>query len=66
MREKCPDCGKVTRWYHHFSGVSRLVCEERCQGWKVLRKWDRNPAATRVKGDLSWPIKMGAGAGEAS
>ena len=33
--EICPDCGSGVKWYHNFD-ATRMVCRNRCQGYKVI------------------------------
>lgn len=33
--EICPDCGSGVYWYHNNEGT-RMVCRNRCQGYKVI------------------------------
>jgi hypothetical protein len=33
--ETCPDCGGKVRSYHG-PGITRRVCADKCNGWKVL------------------------------
>lgn len=37
---KCPNCGGPVMRYH-TSGITRVVCRGKCQGWKVLQEIDR-------------------------
>jgi hypothetical protein len=46
--EKCPDCGGDVKYYHNsdeYKGikgaVTRVVCKNKCKGWKVLQEIDR-------------------------
>jgi len=43
--ENCPDCGAGVKFYHssvtHGDGTTRVVCEKKCQGLKVLREFER-------------------------
>lgn len=54
MSEKCPNCGGEVRYYHSSSkygdGVTRIVCVEKCNGWKVIDKWER----THKKEVVQW------------
>ena len=34
--EVCPDCGGKVTFYHEKGGITRIVCKDKCQGWKVL------------------------------
>lgn len=36
----CPDCGGKVQYYHG-DGITRVVCKEKCQGWKILQEIDR-------------------------
>ena len=41
---KCPDCDGEVKYYHCTDG-SRVVCREKCKGWKVIfsmKKWDND------------------------
>jgi hypothetical protein len=42
----CPECGGELMYYHssHRFGdsITRIVCRQKCQGWKVLSEIDRN------------------------
>jgi hypothetical protein len=33
--DKCPDCGKGVKYYHG-NGGSRIVCIEKCKGYKII------------------------------
>lgn len=33
--EKCPDCGADVKYYHG-NGGSRIVCRDKCKGYKVI------------------------------
>jgi len=39
------DCGAGVKFYHssvtHGDGTTRVVCEKKCQGLKVLREFER-------------------------
>ena len=39
MKEKCPDCGGKVQYYHDTERT-RMVCADKCQGYKVLETWD--------------------------
>ena len=41
----CPNCGGPVMYYHssHSShkygeGITRIVCKEKCQGWKIIKE----------------------------
>jgi len=38
--KKCPNCGAEVRYYHGTE-TTRVVCKEKCQGWKVIKEIDR-------------------------
>ena len=48
--EICPDCGSKVTWYHCREGT-RVVCGDKCQGYKVIASRDRR-AECFTKGDL--------------
>ena len=48
--ELCPDCGSKVIWYHCREGT-RVVCGDKCQGYKVIASRDRR-AECFTKGDL--------------
>jgi ssDNA-binding Zn-finger/Zn-ribbon topoisomerase 1 len=33
--KKCPDCGADLKYYHG-NGGSRMVCNDKCKGYKVI------------------------------
>ena len=37
----CPDCGGELQYYHGH-GLTRTVCKNKCNGWKVLKFIDHN------------------------
>ena len=42
MRIKCPNCGSATTYYHEYgTGITRVVCAKKCQGWKVIEVINR-------------------------
>ena len=44
-KETCPDCGGSVRFYHASykfgDGISRIVCAKKCQGWKIIKEYQR-------------------------
>ena len=39
MITKCPNCGSELIFYHSYGdGITRVVCKNKCQGWKVLQE----------------------------
>ena len=32
----CPDCGGKVRYYHD-SECTRVVCRNKCNGWKIIK-----------------------------
>ncbi len=44
LRE-CPDCNGELQYYHssfkNGDGITRVVCKNKCKGWKVIKEIDR-------------------------
>lgn len=50
--EKCPECGGPVRYYHNPDDT-KVVCAEKCVGWRVIETIDRNiqPKPTKEGGE---------------
>jgi hypothetical protein len=44
--DKCPDCGGDVVYYHEPGGVTRIVCKQKCHGWKIIRRIVISPMRT--------------------
>jgi len=44
----CPNCkGPVI--YYHGDGVTRIVCKNKCQGWKIIKEIDRKQGKSKCQ-----------------
>jgi len=43
--DKCSDCGGDVTYYHE-PGVTRIICKQKCHGWKIIRRIVISPMRT--------------------
>jgi predicted nuclease of restriction endonuclease-like RecB superfamily len=51
---RCPDCDGPVKFYHashkYGDGITRVVCLNKCRGWKVIMEIHRSLALMGGKG----------------
>lgn len=50
---KCPDCGSDVKYYHDTERT-RIVCKQKCSGWKVIKTIDRQPTPVAADSPGCW------------
>ena len=43
---RCPDCNSKVKYYHN-PGVTRIVCSQKCNGFKVIKEIDHRRKVTK-------------------
>lgn len=49
--DQCPDCGAEVKYYHG-NGGSRIVCRDKCKGYKVIASLSFRGVNIYQKGDV--------------